>query len=103
SMIRRVTLEGFEPAELPAKLEAGTPPIVSAIGLGVAVDYLQRVGLAAIHEHERLLTERAHEVLENIGGVRILGPVRRRDCQSVRAGARDAERTDWQSVLRHKA
>jgi cysteine desulfurase/selenocysteine lyase len=74
SMIRRVTLEGFEPAELPAKLEAGTPPIVSAIGLGVAVDYLQRVGLAAIHEHERLLTERAHEVLRGVGGVRILGP-----------------------------
>ncbi len=74
SMIRRVTLEGFEPADLPAKFEAGTPPIVSAIGLGVAVDYLQRFGLAAIHEHERQLTERAHEVLESVGGVRILGP-----------------------------
>jgi cysteine desulfurase/selenocysteine lyase len=74
SMIRRVTLEGFEPAELPAKFEAGTPPIVAAIGLGVAVDYLRQVGLATIHEHERLLTERAHEVLESVGGVRILGP-----------------------------
>ncbi len=74
SMIRRVTLDGFEPAELPAKFEAGTPPIVAAIGLGVAVDYLQQFGLAAIHEHERQLTERAHEVLESVGGIRILGP-----------------------------
>ncbi len=97
SMIRRVTLEGFEPAELPAKFEAGTPPIVSAIGLGVAVDYLSRVGLAAIHEHERRLTERAHEVLESVGGIRILGPSRgrvsprlavasRRDAATCKAG-----------------
>jgi cysteine desulfurase/selenocysteine lyase len=74
SMISRVKLEGFEPAELPAKLEAGTPPIVSAIGLGVAIDYLNRVGLAAIHDHERLLAARAHEVLSQVGGIRFLGP-----------------------------
>jgi len=74
SMISRVRLEGFEPAELPAKFEAGTPPIVEAIGLGVAVDYLRRIGMEAIQEHERRLTERAHEVLEAVGGVRILGP-----------------------------
>ena len=42
SMIRRVTLDGFEPADLPAKFEAGTPPIVPAIGLGAAIDYLER-------------------------------------------------------------
>ena len=40
SMIRRVRLDGFEPADLPAKFEAGTPPIVPAIGLGAAIDYL---------------------------------------------------------------
>lgn len=74
SMIRRVTLEGFEPAELPNKFEAGTPPIVAAIGLGVAIDYLQHVGLAAIHEHEQLLTRRAFDVLDAIGGVQVLGP-----------------------------
>ena len=56
SMIRRVTLEGFEPADLPAKFEAGTPPIVPAIGLGAAIDYLNRVGLEAIARHERRLT-----------------------------------------------
>ena len=41
SMIRRVRLDGFEPADLPAKFEAGTPPIVPAIGLGAAIDYLK--------------------------------------------------------------
>ncbi|HUY91460.1 MAG TPA: cysteine desulfurase [Pirellulales bacterium] len=74
SMIRRVRLDGFEPADLPAKFEAGTPPIVPAIGLGAALDYIGRIGLDAIHEHERLLTVRAHEALEAVGGVRLLGP-----------------------------
>ncbi len=74
SMIRRVKLDGFEPAELPAKFEAGTPPIVPAIGLGAAIDYLQNVGLHAISQHERLLTLRAHEVLAEVGGVNIFGP-----------------------------
>jgi cysteine desulfurase/selenocysteine lyase len=73
-MIRRVTLEGFEPADVPARFEAGTPAIVPAIGLGAAIEYLQRVGLDAIGEHERVLTRRAHEVLGSIGGVRLLGP-----------------------------
>jgi cysteine desulfurase / selenocysteine lyase len=74
SMIRRVTTAGFEPAELPAKFEAGTPPIVSAIGLGAAIDYLSAVGIDAIHQHERRLCALAHEVLGSIGGVRFLGP-----------------------------
>ncbi|MBX7164891.1 MAG: cysteine desulfurase [Pirellulales bacterium] len=74
SMIRRVRLDGFEPADLPAKFEAGTPPIVPAIGMSAAIDYLQRVGLGAIHEHERRLVEHAHARLAEVGGVRILGP-----------------------------
>jgi len=74
SMIRRVQTVGFEPAELPAKFEAGTPPIVSAIGLGAAIDYLNRIGLEAIVAHEQMLTRRAHKVLWDVGGVRILGP-----------------------------
>ena len=59
---------------MPAKFEAGTPPIVDAIGLGAAVDYLQRVGLAAVSAHERKLTEHAHQVLEQVDGIRLLGP-----------------------------
>lgn len=74
SMIRRVRVDSFEPADLPAKFEAGTPPIVPAIGLGVAIDYLQRIGLQRIHQYERALTIRAHQVLEALGGIRFLGP-----------------------------
>ena len=73
-MIRRVTLEGFDPAELPAKFEAGTPPIVEAIGLAAAIDYLDAVGLAAVHRHEVRLVTRAHELLSQLRGLRILGP-----------------------------
>lgn len=74
SMIRRVRIDGFEPADLPAKFEAGTPPIVPAIGLGAAIDYLNMVGLDVVHEHEQRLTREAHRRLEAIGGVRFLGP-----------------------------
>lgn len=74
SMIRRVYLDRFEPADLPAKFEAGTPPIVPAIGLGAAIEYLNQVGLANIHEYEAILTRRAHEALEAVGGIRFLGP-----------------------------
>jgi cysteine desulfurase/selenocysteine lyase len=74
SMIRRVELDNFQPGDLPHKFEAGTPPIVPAIGLGAAVDYLGAVGLEAVGRHERRLTERAHEVLGAVEGVRILGP-----------------------------
>jgi cysteine desulfurase / selenocysteine lyase len=75
SMIHRVTLEGFEPADLPSKFEAGTPPIVPAVGLAVAIEYLQNIGMDAILGHERALTERAHAVLEAFDGLRILGPL----------------------------
>ncbi|HVX14979.1 MAG TPA: cysteine desulfurase [Pirellulales bacterium] len=74
SMIRRVTREGFEPADLPARFEAGTPPIVPAIGLGAAIDYLMGIGLVRIHEHIHRLTALAHDVLQSIPGVRIFGP-----------------------------
>ncbi|HEX5447336.1 MAG TPA: cysteine desulfurase [Pirellulales bacterium] len=74
SMIRRVTTAGFEPADPPAKFEAGTPPIVSAIGLGAAIDYLSAIGIDAIHAHERRLCTLAHEVLATVGGVKFLGP-----------------------------
>ena len=74
SMIRRVKLDGFESAELPAKFEAGTPPIVSAIGLGAAIDYLNSIGVERIAQYERVLAQRAHDVLERVEGIRFLGP-----------------------------
>ena len=52
SMIRRVKTSGFEPADLPAKFEAGTPPIVPAIGLGAAIDLPKRtMHLPRLHPH----------------------------------------------------
>ncbi len=76
-MIKEVTLEGFRPLYLPGKFEAGTPPIVPAVALGTAIDYLNAVGLDNVAEHEHRLTERAHEVLDAVGGVRIIGPAPR--------------------------
>lgn len=74
SMIRRVRIDGFDPADLPARFEAGTPPIVPAIGLGAAIDYLENIGMQRILAHEQMLTRRAHEVLESVGDVHTIGP-----------------------------
>ena len=74
SMIRKVTLEKTTWAELPYKYEAGTPPIAEAYGLGQAIDYLNRVGFAAIERHERELTEYALGRLAELPYVRVLGP-----------------------------
>jgi cysteine desulfurase/selenocysteine lyase len=52
NMIADVRLDGFTPAELPAKFEAGTPPIIEAIGMGAAIDFLQCIGMPAIRQHE---------------------------------------------------
>jgi cysteine desulfurase / selenocysteine lyase len=73
-MIRKVTLERTTWNELPHKFEAGTPPIAEAVGLGAAVDYLERAGLEAIERHERELVEYAVPRLEEVPGVRIFGP-----------------------------
>ena len=74
SMIKRVTTEGFTPADLPYKFEAGTPVIVPAIGMGKAIQYLQKIGMESIRAHELLLTRRAHALLADIPGLKILGP-----------------------------
>jgi cysteine desulfurase/selenocysteine lyase len=66
NMIADVRLDGFTTAPLPAKFEAGTPPIIEAVGLGAAIDFLTGLGMADIRRHEmevsayalRTLTER---------------------------------------------
>lgn len=73
-MIKRVYLRSFAPNELPHKFEAGTPAIAEAVGLGIAVDYLNRVGMGAIAEHERQIIGYALERLEEIPGVQVFGP-----------------------------
>ena len=73
-MIRRVRLEGSTWADLPHKFEAGTPAIAEAIGLGAAVDYLNHVGMNAIHAYEQFLTHYALEALSEIPGLTLFGP-----------------------------
>lgn len=73
-MILNVTTEGFTTHELPEKFEAGTPPIVEAIGLAAALKYLTAIGMENIHAHERVLGERADAGLRAIDGVRVIGP-----------------------------
>lgn len=74
SMITDCTIDGFTPGELPAKFEAGTPPIVEAIGLGAAVEYLEALSLPAIAAHEKTLVKLAYKQLQIIDGLTILGP-----------------------------
>ncbi|WP_425396202.1 cysteine desulfurase [Aeoliella sp.] len=74
SMIGNVALDSFTSAGLPAKFEAGTPPIAQAIGLGAAVDYLTAIGLDRIAAHEHALVEYAYARLSEIDGLAILGP-----------------------------
>lgn len=73
-MIKTVTLEGSTWNELPWKFEAGTPAIAEAVGLGQAVDYLNRLGMADIRQHEIELTAYALEKLRQVEGLRIYGP-----------------------------
>ncbi|GBD17094.1 putative cysteine desulfurase [bacterium HR26] len=74
-MIRTVTLEESTWADLPAKFEAGTPSVADAVALGVAVDYLQSLGMPAIRQHEKELVRYALARLDEIPGVTLYGPV----------------------------
>ncbi|WP_084958404.1 cysteine desulfurase [Thermoactinospora rubra] len=73
-MIEAVWMDHSTYAPVPHKFEAGTPPIVEAIGLGAAVDYLNGVGMEAVEAHERALTAYALEALKEVPSLRIIGP-----------------------------
>jgi cysteine desulfurase/selenocysteine lyase len=73
-MIANVTLEGATFNEVPYKFEAGTPVIAEAVGLGAAIDYLERLGMVAIRAHEVELLEAVIPALEAIDGVAVHGP-----------------------------
>ena len=74
-MIETVTMERSTYAKAPHKFEAGTPPIVEAVGLGAAVDYLGHVGMDAIHAHEQAITGYALEGMATVPGLTVLGPL----------------------------
>jgi cysteine desulfurase/selenocysteine lyase len=74
-MIETVRMEGSTYAPIPHKFEAGTPPIVEAVGLGAAVDYLAHIGMEAVHAHEQAITAYALEGLATVPGLTVLGPL----------------------------
>jgi cysteine desulfurase/selenocysteine lyase len=68
-----VSFEGTTYNTLPYKFEAGTPNIAGAIGLGAAIEYVQKIGMGAIAAHEHGLLEYATSKLKQIDGLRIIG------------------------------
>lgn len=74
SMIDRVTFEKTTYAPAPQRFEAGTPAIAEAIALHAAIDYVEAVGLEAIHAHEADLVRQLRSELSRINSVRLFGP-----------------------------
>ncbi len=72
-MIRSVTFEKTTYAPPPAKFEAGTPHIAGAIGMGVAIEYLEQLGWDFVREQERVLLEYALERLATVPGLQVIG------------------------------
>jgi cysteine desulfurase/selenocysteine lyase len=75
-MIRTVTFEKTTYNELPYKFEAGTPHIAGGIGLGAAIDYVNRIGIDAIGAYEHELLVYGTEALSRIPGLRLIGTAR---------------------------
>jgi cysteine desulfurase/selenocysteine lyase len=82
-MIEEVTLTKATFRPPPRRFEAGTPPIGAAIGLGVALDWMQKLDWNAIRDHEMRLTRQLIDGLTAIAGVRVLGPLDSRDRRGV--------------------
>jgi cysteine desulfurase/selenocysteine lyase len=72
-MIREVAQDWVTYGDPPHKFEAGTPPIVQAIGLGAAIDYVNSIGKERIAAHEHALVEYAQERLREINSLRLIG------------------------------
>jgi len=74
SMIRKVSRDGTTYADLPARFEAGTPAIAQAIGMASALRWLDGLGMDAVREHEREITDYALERVAGVPGLRVFGP-----------------------------
>ena len=74
SMIDKVTFEKTTYAPAPTRFEAGTPHITGVVGLSAAIDYVEAIGLDAIHAHEGALVAKARTALENLNSIRVFGP-----------------------------
>ena len=73
-MIETVTMERSTFARPPARFEAGTPPIAQAVGLAAAADYLTRIGMENVAAHEQQITAYALGALQEIDGLKVIGP-----------------------------
>ncbi len=78
-MISDVTLHESTWAAIPARFEAGTPPIIEAVGLHAAVDYLDSIGMDTVLKHDKELTEVALARLGDVPGLTIQGPATMED------------------------
>jgi cysteine desulfurase/selenocysteine lyase len=76
NMIKDVTFEETVYSDVPARFEAGTPNVADAYGLGLALDYVNSIGLANIAAHEHRLLEYATEQLQYVNGLRLIGSAR---------------------------
>ncbi|MEG3087018.1 cysteine desulfurase [Sphingomonas sp. PB4P5] len=74
AMIDKVTFEKTTYAPPPGRFEAGTPHIVGVLGLHAAIDYVESVGLDAIHAHETALVAKTRDALSQINSVTLFGP-----------------------------
>lgn len=72
-MIREVSMDNVTYADPPMRFEAGTPPIIEAVGFSAALDYLDGVGQAAAAVHENALARKAEARLKALNGVRLIG------------------------------
>lgn len=70
-MIRKVTFDGFTTNDVPWKFEAGTPNIADVIAFNAAINYIEKIGLENIYEHEKKLTEYALKKLKEFGFLKI--------------------------------
>ena len=73
-MIKEVWIDHAQWNDLPWRFEPGTPPIAGAVGLHAAVEYLQKLGMERVHQHERALTAQCLDALARIPGVSLYGP-----------------------------
>jgi cysteine desulfurase/selenocysteine lyase len=73
-MIKEVWIDHAQWNDLPWRFEPGTPPIAEAVGLTAAIEYLEKLGMDRVTEHERALTRQTHEGLAGIPGVTVYGP-----------------------------
>jgi cysteine desulfurase / selenocysteine lyase len=73
-MIKEVWIDRARWNDLPWRFEPGTPPIAEAVGLTAAIEYLEKLGMERVAEHERALASQTVELLQAVPGVTVYGP-----------------------------